>query len=281
LNRPVSFCDTKDPDDGTTARLVTLFETFQLTNRSAGDDGRLAQTSVTIPVHFHVISRGPSFEEGEVPDAFLIEQIDLLNRSYAGQTGGVSTPFKFFLAGINRVRNADWHVLSPGSSAEIDAKRALKVGGAETMNVYLADIVLEGQEGTILGYSTLPVFYNLLESFDGIVLNFRAVPGGPIANYDLGNTLVHEAGHWLGLLHTFTGSCDGLFSDLVGDTPREAAPTQYCPPDGFDSCPGLEGSDPIHNHMTYTADACRTEFTPGQVDFMSFNATIFRGLSTF
>lgn len=274
--RVVQFCDTKDPDGPAFERLSSLFQTFQ--------SSRLNQTSQTaistIPVRFHVISQGEGFDNGEVPDSFLIEQIDILNRAFSGESGGVETSFRFFLGGINRVDNPAWFTLAPGSSAEIDMKRALKVGGAETLNVYVADIELPDVEGIILGYSTLPVFYNILEQFDGIVLNYRAVPGGPLENYNLGHTLIHEAGHWLGLLHTFTGECDGLFNDLVADTPREKQPSQLCPEPGFDTCPGQEGVDPISNHMTYTADACRSGFTNGQVDFMNFNAFVFRGFGS-
>ncbi|HQH27651.1 MAG TPA: M43 family zinc metalloprotease, partial [Oligoflexia bacterium] len=92
----------------------------------------------------------------------------------------------------------------------------------------------------------------------------------------------HEVGHWLGLLHTSSGQCDGFFDDLISDTPREKTPESgnYCPVDR-DSCPDLDGEDPVHNHMTYTADECRSEFTAGQVDFMVFNASIFRSMQLY
>ena len=66
----------------------------------------------------------------------------------------------------------------------------------------------------------------------------------------------------MGLVHTFTGECTGGFTDLVPDTPREKRPVGgvYCPKD-LDSCPDSPDTDPIHNHMTYTGDECRTELT--------------------
>ena len=38
---------------------------------------------------------------------------------------------------------------------------------------------------------------------DGIMLLYSTLPGSPAASFNLGRTLVHEAGHWCGLYHTF------------------------------------------------------------------------------
>ena len=92
--------------------------------------------------------------------------------------------------------------------------------------------------------------------------------------YDLGGTLVHEAGHWFNLEHTFFGGCNAK-GDFVDDTPPMRVPTRGCP-EGKDTCaePGL---DLIHNYMDYSDDVCYTEFTAGQVARMQDAWLFFRG----
>ena len=122
-------------------------------------------------------------------------------------------------------------------------KRALRVGGADTLNVYTTS------GAGFLGWAYFPSSYQKHPVLDGIVMDFRSMPGGPYgSDFSLGFTLTHEAGHWLGLFHTFQGGCTGK-GDRVDDTPYERTPTSGCP-EGKDTCakPGL---DPIHNYMEF------------------------------
>jgi hypothetical protein len=211
----------------------------------------------TIPTYVHVISRGTSPEEGNVPAAQIQQQIAVLNKSFAGGYGGADTGFSFRLDGVTRTVNADWFAMGYGSRAERLAKSALRQGGANALNIYLTN------GGGLLGWATFPSSYREHPYLDGIVVNYGSVPGGYITRFNLGFTVTHEAGHWVGLYHTFQGGCADK-GDYVADTPPQRTPSSGCPV-GKDTCsePGL---DPIHNFMDYSDDPCYTEFSGGQTD---------------
>ena len=97
-------------------------------------------------------------------------------------------------------------------------------------------------------------------------LRKTSVVGIAAGKCGLGDTLVHEVGHWLMLHHTFNSGCSAS-GDFVADTPKEATPAFNCP-EGRDTC-AAEGLDPIRNFMDYTQDSCMVMFTPGQADRMS------------
>lgn len=230
--------------------------------------------TVTIPVAFHVIRKNGTVEDGNIPKAWIDAQMDVLNDSFAGDTvvgGGPDTGFRFVLESVDRTTQPQWFNLIPangderrlfrGSGKEVKMKTALHEGGSETLNIYTAKL---GQ--FLLGWAYLPWDFlgdNPLPRFyDGVVLEYRSLPGGELGPYDEGDTGTHEVGHWLGLHHTFQNGCNSP-GDFVDDTAYEASPAFQCPI-GRDTCTDLPGEDPIHNFMDYTYDDCMYEFTDGQ-----------------
>ena len=224
--------------------------------------------AVTIPTYVHVISAGLSPEEGNVPASQIQQQIAVLNRSFSGGYDGYRTGFSFRLEGVTRTVNPTWFDMGYGSQTERRAKAALRQGGGDALNIY----VVNG--GGLLGWATFPSHYKAQPYMDGIVVNYGSLPGGHIQRFDLGLTATHEAGHWLGLYHTFQNGCSAS-GDLVDDTPPQRTPTRGCP-EGKDTCTTDPGLDPIHNFMDYSDDRCYTEFSGGQSSRMTEQFLHFR-----
>ena len=132
-------------------------------------------------------------------------------------------------------------------------KSELAVDPARFVNVYTCKLALP----YIAGYGTLPDEFPEADPQHGVVIDYGAVPGSA-APLDLGHTLVHELGHYFGLLHTFQGGCVDP-GDGISDTPAEASPAHGCDI-GRDTCPQA-GADPINNFMDYSEDECTDRFT--------------------
>ena len=211
--------------------------------------------SVSIDVYFHVIRDNNG--NGGNTQAEVNAQMAVIENAYAGGSGGFATPFTFNLVETTYSNNSAWYSASKGSSAEVDMKSSLRVGGPETLNVYSYNV-----GGGLLGWATFPTSYASNPDYDGVVILNSSVPGGTSAPYNEGDTGTHEVGHWLGLYHTFQGGCNGG-GDQVSDTAAERSPAYGCPV-GRDTCRKGGDPDPIYNFMDYTDDSCMFKFTKGQ-----------------
>jgi len=223
-----------------------------------------------IRVWVHVISKDTTVSGGNIPSSQISSQISVLNTDYAGS--GIS----WTLVGTSRTVNTTWYnIPSSNGKAQTEMKRALRKGGPETLNVYAVGSITSGSQD-LLGYATFPYSYTDAPIDDGCVLLSSSFPGGTHAPFNLGRTLTHEAGHWVGLYHTFQGGCTGS-GDLVSDTPPEAQPVFGCPASS-DTCPGDNLPDDFHNYMDYTNDNCMTHFSTGQGTRLRAQIATYRGI---
>lgn len=240
-----------------------------------------------IPVVFHIIHK---FGLENISQTQLNDAIRVLNedfRKLAGTNGGNSTdplaadfeiefrlaqlnPNGFPTNGVNRIYNL-------GTDNARDAQKSLSYWDARRyFNVWVVNTINNsgGAPGSIvLGYAQFPFQINSQTSTDGIMM--RADQMGVIENVDisqLGRTLTHEAGHWVGLYHPFQGGCVGGTSsnclsqgDQVCDTPPVSTATTGCPT-SRNSCsndvPNLP--DLVRNYMDYADGNCMNMFTQGQ-----------------
>lgn len=243
-------CGTRQPGD-------EEVEAIEAALKKTKGHGR---ASVVIPVWLHIIKQGDGFANGDLTEAMIQHQMRVLNDSFSGRTGGVGTGFGFDLVGVTRTTNAEWFSnIAFDFNLELSVKKSLRRGGPGTLNLYTVD------GGPWLGWAYYPsILSTVYADLDGVVLDWRTVPGGSFEIYSEGDTAPHEVGHWLALYHTFEGGCR-FTGDYVDDTPAEFGPAFNCPV-GRDSCsqPNRPGLDPITNFMDYTQDSCMYEFTNGQ-----------------
>ncbi|KAH6679839.1 metalloprotease [Plectosphaerella plurivora] len=207
---------------------------------------------IIIKFYLHVVASSTKPADGYINNQMLGKQVDVLKADFAPMN------IEFKLVNISRTVNPRW----ARDGDEMGMKKALRKGLYHDLNIYiLPKLTMDS-----LGYATFPTIVAPRGSAafirDGVNVNTQTLPGGSYTRFNLGRTLTHEVGHWLGLYHTFEGGCSDV-GDMVSDTPAQASYSSGCPK-GRDSCPKMAGKDPINNYMDYSDDACYTGFSTGQ-----------------
>ncbi len=224
-----------------------------------------------IPVVVHIIEHTNG--DGQISDALVHSQIDVLNEDFQALAGTPGAPG--FDVGINFVLATTDPMGNPttGITRSVNNTWFNDNGGywntlAWDTNKYM-NVYTNSADGNLGYVPELPQGGAAGSDADRVVVLWSAFgrnsSGGP--PYDQGRTLTHEVGHYLGLEHTFSGGCGttsapGCYTsgDLICDTNGENSETSGCP-GGKSSC----GSpDPIENYMDYSFDTCMDMFTDEQ-----------------
>jgi len=284
-SRPTKWREAADTSDVSARVKAEVASVVRSSARRASADAVLADIAggartaaagqIVVPVFIHVI-HGKKKNERRISKRAARRMFYTLKAGYAGTQNPAAgaTSITFSLRKVTVSRNTRWFHAAPYSRADRQMKRRLHRGKARVLNIYVNRPKSQGQ--LLLGFSVFPWQRASRPTLDGVTISDISVPGGRARGYNLGDTVIHETGHWLGLLHTFEGGCvGGAGGDGVIDTPAEAIPSFRC--DDRNTCdipeyadpanptgPPIDLPDPIHNFMDYSYDFCMNSFTPGQ-----------------
>jgi hypothetical protein len=251
---------------------------FNKSLKAGRSSNRIAPTNISIPVVFHIVLSNPNIVTNEQIQA----QLDTLNKDFFGSNADsakIPAYFKSFFGkssiqfclaqrtpngelttGIERVST------NKSSFSTNDEVKHASSGGIESWNTdkYL-NIWITVLSNDLLGYASFPNDGSAEEQ--GVVIDYRALPGGSYTSYNRGRTLVHETGHYFNLYHIWGddgGSCNG--TDYVDDTPNQTNSSRSCFSGiRLDNCTASGNGIMYQNFMDYTPDACMLLFTTEQV----------------
>ncbi len=259
----------------------------------------------TLPVVVHIVWKK---EEENISEEIIRQQIEVLNNDFRANNEDLTqlrpifadisgdAKIEFELVKIIHVKTdsvfaltTDWETRSVRYPEEI---KQSKRGGSTAwdpqyyLNIWVAAI----EEDLVFGYSYPPPgLANWPQgaeassfSYDGIVINYKAFGANPppyITQAEevislTGRTLVHEVGHYLGLLHpwgNFELDQNGCqYDDGIDDTPSISYPSFFDCELGRNSCTSDHADlpDMVENFMDFSSDQCRVSFTQQQILLM-------------
>ena len=275
--KDVAQIEQDDPAHAEQLRIIEKRTQHFIQNKSTD---KSASAVVTIPVVFHVIHTGTTSTTNNIPDVYLLAQLDQLNDDFRRMNSdadgtwsqAADTEIQFCLAetapddssttGINRYETTTgtWTV----TNFDNIAKPQTIWDRDSYLNIWTVPNPTTST-GELLGYAQFP---GGSADTDGIVIRTSstgslATPNPSGGSNGVGRTCTHEVGHWLNLRHIWgDGNCS--FDDLVSDTPTSDEENYGCAT-GHVSCGSV---DMVQNYMDYSNDACMNLFTQGQKDRM-------------
>ncbi|MBI1265879.1 MAG: T9SS type A sorting domain-containing protein [Cryomorphaceae bacterium] len=252
---------------------------------------------LVVPVVVHIIHQNGDENISDEQVEIAIEQ---MNYAFANEgpyflPTGIDTHIRFCLAGtdpngdfttgINRVQNALTTTHVP--SDDVELKDLIRWDTEKYMNIWVVkEIIRDPNQAGVIGYATFPTAHG--SNVDGIVCE--------AAYFGIDDTQskvhTHEAGHYLGLYHTFQDGCPNndclLNGDRVCDTPPDNVTFSFLCYGGTNSCTtdedDLSENNPFRpvalggigdqvdkqdDFMDYTNLGCFRDFTLGQAERMT------------
>lgn len=258
----------------------------------AAGGGGGGSANYVIPVVIYIVhNNGPE----NISDLQIHSQLDRLNSEFsshgvsfclATEENGTPLPGTGADPGIIRIQNTLTDHLT---TAEGTLKALSPLPADRYLRIWVVQDINNGSG--IVGYARFPG--TVPPALEGIVMRYDVFGDattcgtctGLIPSNDQGKVLAHEVGHYLNLYHTFQGGCTGTTAgtcdsqgDLICDTPPVAVANTGCPGSPVNSCTETptDNNDLLDNHMDYTNDNCRNNFTAGQETRMICAINLFR-----
>jgi hypothetical protein len=250
--------------------------------------------SFTVPVVFHIVSNG--FTPSPTTVAQVQSIIDRLNIEFnmpVSNGTDENTCIEFCLAkrapdgtiinGLTQHLGTTMGDHTMTQADEVALAAATGYPPEDYLNIWVVDKIGPTTLG-ILGYSPW-VLSGGTAPIDGVIIQANIFGDetncvgcyGLLPSNNTGMVMVHEMGHYFGLYHTFhlQGACGGSpcnqTGDYICDTNPELNPVVGCPASNS-SC---STNDPFNNHMDYTDDVCKSDFTADQGAWMRAGFTLY------
>jgi hypothetical protein len=260
-------------------------------------------TRIVIPVVFHVV--GNSSVQNLLTDERINQQIKQINQDFSATNSDIDkvpSPFKPWVGSSARISFELRQTVRKTTSATSfqanlnnpcsDSIKFTSLGGSnaietdKNLNIWAGNIYNSLPDG-LLGYAMFPWTRNLgscYASADGVVVHHEVVgsislpnPGSLAPFYNLGRTMTHELGHYLGFRHMWNDMWNDCAETTccrsLPDLPAQKGPNYEKPifPHRANTCsasstsPASSNGDMFMNYMDYVDDDTMCMFSESQL----------------
>ena len=253
---------------------------YTLPEIKTGSNAPGPEKVITIPVVVHVLYNQ---SKENISDLQILSQIEALNADFSRKntdflkvpavfaSRAANTSIQFELAKTDPMGRTTSGIVRKKTSrimwSDDNKIKSAATGGSsgwdsrQYLNVWICNTV-----PGLSGYATFP---GSDPALDGIVVRYDAfgTSGVVVAPYNLGRTMTHEVGHWLGLKHLWgDGPCG---DDGIEDTPKQRGSNSGAPVfPRLTPCNGSQDGEMFMNFMDFTNDEAMGMFTVGQKSVM-------------